>query len=41
MCLGNGTIQFALGMGVANSPGNGIIKCALGMGLTNVSWEWG
>ena len=39
MCLGNGTIQCALGMGLANSPGNGTIQCALGLGLTNVHWE--
>ena len=42
MCSVNGTIQCALGMGLANvlyewdypmSPGNETIQCALGMGL--------
>ena len=32
MCTGNGTIQCALGMRLANFP--------QGMGLSNVSWEW-
>ena len=49
MCSGNGTRQFALGMGLANVPwewdyqmylGNGTIQCALGMGLSNVPLEW-
>ena len=49
MCPGNGTIQCALEMGLANVPrefdypmchGNGIIQCALGLGLANVHWEW-
>ena len=49
MCLGNGTIQCALGMGLSNvpwewdypiCPGNGTIQCALGMGLSNVPREW-
>ena len=49
MCLGNGTIQYALGMGLANvlyewdypmCPGNGTSQSALGMGLANVPWEW-
>ena len=40
MCPGNGTIQCALGMGLANVPVNGTIQCALGMGLANVPWEW-
>ena len=49
MCPGNGTSQFALGMGQANVPwewdypmciGNGTSQCALEMGLSNVPWEW-
>ena len=45
MCSVNGTIQCALGMGLANvpwegdypmCPGNGTILCVLGMGLANV-----
>ena len=49
MCPGNGTIQCALGMGLANElyewdysmcPGNGASQCALGKGLANVPWEW-
>ena len=49
MCSMNWTIQYSLGMGIANvpwewdypmSPGNGTIQCALGMGLANVHWEW-
>ena len=49
MCPGNGTIQCALGMGLANVPSewdyqicpwNERIQCALGMGLANVPWEW-
>ena len=48
MCSMNGTIQSALGKGLANvpwewdypmCPGNGTIQCALGMGLANVHWE--
>ena len=49
MCPGNGTIECALGMGLAyvlckrDKPMcsvNGTIQCALGMGLDNVPWEW-
>ena len=49
MFPGNGTIQYALGMGLANvlyewdypmCPGNGASQCALGMGLSHVHWEW-
>ena len=49
MCSMNGSIQCALGMGLANVPwewdypmyhGNGTSQCALGMGLSNVHWEW-
>ena len=43
MCLGNGAIQCALGMGLANVPmclGNWTSQCAKGMGLSNVPWEW-
>ena len=49
MCSVNGTIQCALGMGLANVPrewdypmwlGNGTSQCAQGMGLSNVPWEW-
>ena len=49
MCRENGTIQCALGMGLANvpwkwdypiCPGNESIQCALGMGLANLPWEW-
>ena len=45
---GNGTIQYALEMGLANvpwewdkpmCPGNGTIKCALVIRLSNVPWE--
>ena len=45
MCSVKGTIQCALGMGLANvhwegdypmCPGNESIQCALGMGLANV-----
>ena len=45
MCSVNGTIQCALGMGLANvlyerdyqmCPGNEASECALGMGLANV-----
>ena len=36
----NGTIQCALGMGLATVPWNGNSQCALGMGLANVPWEW-
>ena len=48
MCLGNGTSQSALGMGLANvplewdnpmCPVNATSQCALGMGLSNVPWE--
>ena len=44
---GNGTIQRALAMELANvpwewdypiCPGNGTSQCALGMGLSNVPW---
>ena len=49
MCPGNGTIQCAQGMRLANvhweedypmCPGNGTSQCALGMGLANLPWEW-
>ena len=49
MYPGNGTIQCALGIRLANLPWewdypmcteNGIIQCALGMGQSNVPWEW-
>ena len=49
MFTGNGTIQCALGMRLANvpwewdypiCPGNESIQCALGMGLANLPWEW-
>ena len=49
MCTGKGTIQCAVGMGLANVPSewgkpissvNGTIQCALGMGLANVLYEW-
>ena len=49
MCSVNGTIQCALGMGLANVlyeldypifPGNGTSQCALGMGLSNEPREW-
>ena len=49
MCSVNGTIQCALGMGLANVhwegdypmyPWNGTIQCALGIRLSNVPWEW-
>ena len=45
----NGSIQCALGMGLANvpwewdypmCPGNKTIQCTLRMGLANVPWEW-
>ena len=45
MCTGKGTIQCAVGMGLANVPSewgkpicsvNGTIQCALGMGLVKV-----
>ena len=45
----NGTIQCALGMGLANVHwegdytmcyGNGTSQCALGIRLSNVPWEW-
>ena len=48
MCSVNGTIQSALGMGLANvpwewglpmCPGKGTSQCAMGMGLSNVPWE--
>ena len=48
MCPENGTIQCALGIGLANltwewdypmCPVNGTSQCALGMGLSNVNWE--
>ena len=48
MCTGNGTIQCALGMGLANvlyewdspmCPGNWASQCTLGMGPANVPWE--
>ena len=48
MCPGNGTIQYALEMGLANvswewdypmCPGNGTIQCALGIRLSKVTWE--
>ena len=50
MCPGNGTIQCALGMGLAyvlckwEKPMcsvNGTIQCAVGMGLANVPSECG
>ena len=49
MCTGKGTIQCAVGMGLANvpwewdypmCPGNENSQCALGRGLSNVPWEW-
>ena len=49
MCLGNKTIQSALGMGLANvpwewdypmCPRNETSQSALGMGPSNVTWEW-
>ena len=49
MCPGNGTIQCALGIGLAivlyewdypMCPGNWASQCTLGMGLANVPWEW-
>ena len=49
MCSVNGTIQCALGMGLANvhwegdytiCSVNGTIQYALGMGLANVPWDW-
>ena len=49
MCSENGTIQCALGMGLANVHWeayyqiwsvNWTIQCALGMGLANVLYEW-
>ena len=49
MCPGNGTIQCALGMGLAyvlckwDKPMcsvNGTSQCVLGMGLANLPWEW-
>ena len=49
MCPGNGTIQCAQGMKLANvlcewdkpmCAENGTIQCALGMGLANVLCEW-
>ena len=48
MCSLNGTIQCALGIGLANvpwewdypmSPGNRASQCALEKGLANVPWE--
>ena len=45
----NGTIQCALGMGLANVPwegdypmysGNGTSQCAQRMGLANMLYEW-
>ena len=48
MCPGNGTIQYAVEMGLDNvpwewdyamCPGNGTCQCALGIGLSNVQWE--
>ena len=41
MCSVNGTIQCALGMGLANVHWKGSIQSALGMGLANVPSEWG
>ena len=40
MCPGNGTIQCALGMGLANVFLEWDKPIALGMGLSNVPWEW-
>ena len=40
MYLVNGTIQCALGMGLANVPWKGTSQCAPGMGLSNVPCEW-
>ena len=46
---GNGNIQCALVMGLANvpweldypmCPGNKTIQCTLGIGLANVPWKW-
>ena len=39
MCSVNGTIQYALGMGLSNVFWKGTSQCALGMGLANVPWE--
>ena len=37
----NGTIQCALGIGLANVPWEwDYSQCALGIGLSNVPWEW-
>ena len=49
MCSVKGTIQCAVGMGLANvlnewdypmCPGNGTIKCALGLRLAYVLCKW-
>ena len=42
MCSVKGSIQCALGMGLANVQytGKGTIQYALGMELANVPWEW-
>ena len=39
MCLGNGTSQCALGMGLSNVPWKWDYPMCLGMGLVNVPWE--
>ena len=40
MCLGIGTIQCALKMGLSNICWEETSKGALKMGLANVPWEW-
>ena len=40
MCSVNGTIQCALGMGLANVLYEWDYPIALGIGLANVPWEW-
>ena len=40
MCSMNGSIQCALGMGLANVPWEWDEPSALGIGLANVPWEW-
>ena len=40
MCYVNGTIQCALGMGLANVLYEWDYPMTPGMGLANVPWEW-
>ena len=40
MCSVNGTIQCALGMGLANVLYEWDYPMTPGMGLANVPWEW-